>query len=173
MNKVLILVMLICILNTNERDTMDDETLTPFVDALSATLIIMVLVAISFILQTTLSLEASARNFMSISDGGFTTVERTPYNPFDFQRPLRIDTDKKELLYFINFTLSNEDILNIKTSMSNEKTLNIMMRSNQSQEKATINMLRFIQLMSLPKAIEIKTEIIESGSTVNRLTWSN
>jgi hypothetical protein len=165
--------MLICILNINERDNVDDEALTPFVDALSATLIIMVLVAISFILQTTLSLETSARNFVNTPAESAIPIKKTAYNPFNFQRPLRIDTDKKEILYFINFTLSYEDILNIKKSISSEKILNIMIRSNQSQEKATINMLRFIKLINLPKAIEIKTEIIESGSTVNRLTWSN
>jgi hypothetical protein len=146
---------------------MDDETLMPFVDALSASLIIMILVVISFILQTTLSLEASAKGFVAIA------MNSKNYTPIEFNRPLRIDIDKKEVLYLINFTLNKEEILKIKSSMIKESEVIIIIHTNQSVEKATVNLVRFYKMIKLPPEINIKSKIIHSESVVDRLTWSD
>ena len=145
---------------------MDDETLTPFVDALSATLIIMILVAISFILQTALSLEASARGFVDIP------IISKHYTPIDFKQPLRVDVDKREILYLVNFILNDDDILKIKDSLANKKEFKIVVYTNQTEEKATVNILRFLSMIELSSDVNVTTKIILSRSLVGRLTWS-
>ena len=83
---------------------MDDETLTPFVDALSASLIIMILIAISFILQNAIAIHESAKEFVDFE------IEEEEYNPIDFRRPIKINIEKGEILFLVNFKLNKDEI---------------------------------------------------------------
>jgi hypothetical protein len=145
---------------------MGDETLTPFVDALSATLIIMILVAISFILQTALSLEATARGFVDVP------IISKLYTPIEFKKPLLVNVDKREILYLVNFTLNDDDILKIKDSLANKKEFKVIIYTNQTEQKATVNILRFLSMIKLSSDVNVTTTIIQSRSLVGRLTWS-
>ena len=80
---------------------MNDEALTPFVDALSASLIIMILIAISFILQNAIAINASAKEFVDVQ------VKDNDYNPITFRPALKVDIESREILFLVNFDLDN------------------------------------------------------------------
>jgi len=143
----------------------DDETLTPFVDALSASLIIMILIAISFILQNAIVIGSSAKNFVDFQ------VEEETYSPIEFRRPLRVDIEKKEILFIVNFELTEEEISAIREDMLQYPKVNLHIKSKQSERKSTANLIRFISMIDLPKQIVVSTKIEASTTTTSHLTW--
>ena len=145
---------------------MDDETLTPFVDALSASLIIMILIAISFILQNAIAIHESAKEFVDFE------IEEEEYNPIDFRRPIKINIEKGEILFLVNFKLNKDEIETIRNEILKNPTLSINVKSKRSERKSTVNLIRFLSMMNLPDSISIKTNIESSKSTVSYLTWS-
>ena len=145
---------------------MDDETLTPFVDALSASLIIMILIAISFILQNSIAIDQSARAFVDLQ------IEEKKYSPVVFAKPLHVDIKKREILYLSNFELTDEEINLIRSDIVQYKTLSIYIESKQSDKKNTANLLRFIAMLDLPQEISIKTRITRSKTIIDHLRWS-
>lgn len=145
---------------------MDDETLTPFVDALSASLIIMILIAISFILQNSIAIDQSARAFVDLQ------IEEKKYSPVVFAKPLRVDMEKREILYLSNFELTDEEINLIRNDIVQHKTLSIYIESKQSDKKNTANLVRFIAMLNLPQEISVKTRITRSKTIIDHLRWS-
>jgi hypothetical protein len=144
----------------------DDETLTPFVDALSASLIIMILIAISFILQNAIAIHESAKNFVDFK------INEESFSPVSFRRPLKIDIKNKEILFLVNFELNKEEIEEIRNEIMQYSTLNLHVKSKQSDRKSTANLIRFLSMIDLPKNISVKTHIEPSKSTVSYLIWS-
>jgi hypothetical protein len=144
----------------------DDETLTPFVDALSASLIIMILIAISFILQNAIAIHESAKEFVDFE------IDEESYTPIAFRRPIKIDYESKEILFLVNFELNEEEVTKIRNEILQNTTLTLHVKSKQSDRKSTANLIRFLSMMDLPKNISVKTHIETSKSTVSYLTWS-
>lgn len=145
---------------------MDDETLTPFVDALSASLIIMILIAISFILQNAIAIHESAKEFVDFE------IDEENYTPIAFRRPIKIDYESKAVLFLVNFELNEEEVTRIRNEILQNATLTLHVKSKQSDRKSTANLIRFLSMMNLPKNISVKTHIDISKSTVSYLTWS-
>lgn len=145
---------------------MDDETLTPFVDALSASLIVMVLIAISFILQNAIALNDSAQSYVDVS------VKDDAYSPIFFRKPVKIDFDKKEILFLVNFELTEIEIENLRNELLQYSSLNFRIESRETDKKSTASLIRFILMMSLPKDIPITTEIKQTKNTLSKLIWS-
>jgi hypothetical protein len=144
----------------------DDETLTPFVDALSASLIIMILIAISFILQNAIAIHESAKEFVDFK------IDEEEYNPIAFRRPVKIDFENNKILFLVNFELNEKEIETIRSQILQNATLTISVNSKQNDRKSTANLIRFLSMMDLPSSIFVKTNIEQSKSTVSYLTWS-
>ena len=81
---------------------MDDNTLAPFVDALASALIMMVLVAVFFLLQSITEIEAAAKVY-AVSPN---SLKGKNFKPIFFHVPIKVNMDKKEILYMSNFDLS-------------------------------------------------------------------
>jgi hypothetical protein len=146
---------------------MDDDTLTPFVDALSATLIIMVLVSISFIVQSALTVADSARKYTEVK------LDEDESVPIEFNKPLKIDIDKNELIYLVNFELTPEEVKAIKDDFYGSKSVEFVVRSKDSDKKAAANLLRFLIALNLSKEINVKTRIVQMDESLSKITWSN
>jgi hypothetical protein len=144
----------------------DDEALTPFVDALSASLIIMILVAISFILQSAIAINESAKAFIDFE------IKNENHTPIFFREPLNIDFEKKEITFLINFELNEEEIAQIKSDLLQKSTLSLRIKSKQPDRQSTANIIRFLSMIDLPEGISVKTSIEPTKSTVSYLIWS-
>jgi len=147
---------------------MDDETLTPFVDALSASLIIMILVAISFILQNITSIRDVAKQHVVDSK-----VEEEDGSPIKFNDPLSVDHENNEILFILNFKLADNDIKIIREELMSYERVKITIGGKQSERKMTANLIRFLAMMQLPRESNVETTIVPSRSTVSKLSWSN
>lgn len=146
---------------------MDDNTLAPFVDALASALIMMVLVAVFFLLQSMASIAESAKLYtVSINN------DVKQFTPIIFHKPLKVDMEKNELLYILNFDLDLDDIKAIKTKIiASKKDITVTVKSDDTDKKAMVNLLRFIQQLALPKEIKVKTVFAKSNSTISKIVW--
>ncbi|MBR7889800.1 hypothetical protein J9B83_12745 [Marinomonas sp. A79] len=148
---------------------MDDDTLAPFVDALASALIMMVLVAIFFLVQTATSLTASAK-LATISDRNIDE-EKPLFTPIIYRDVVEYDLEKNTLKYIVNFKLDDVHKDMIKSKMDGAKSLKITVRSNDDKKKSVVNMLSFLRAMSLPAGLDVKTEVLTSNSVLSSLTW--
>jgi hypothetical protein len=145
----------------------NDDTLTPFVDALSASLCVMVLVSISFIVQNTLQLVSAAKGHVEKS------IIKSDQIPIKFNLPIAIDLSKNEITYASNFRLTETEIEYIRQDIDNFGKVKIVLMSNQSQAKSTANLIRFLLMLKLADGMPIETEIIEISSPVSLLKWAD
>ncbi len=132
---------------------MNDEALTPFVDALSASLIIMILIAISFILQNAIAINQSAKEFVDVQ------IEGNDYNPVTFRPALKVDIDVRAILFLVNFDLDDVTKNKIREEIINYTALTVTIRTRQSDRQSTANIIRFINMMDLPQDIQVTTVI--------------
>jgi hypothetical protein len=148
---------------------MDDETLAPFVDALASALIIMVLVAIFFLLQTATSLESAAK-VMSISEKP-VEEDRPLFNPVIFRKPMSVDLANNHIVYLVNFELNEQQLEEVRNDMLQGQTINISFYSNDKEMKTTANLIRFLMKLNLPKDVSIQTSIQTSDSSLSQVKW--
>lgn len=145
---------------------MDDETLTPFVDALSASLVIMVLVSICFTLQNIISIRDSAKQVVDIK-----SEENGNNSPVIFRPALEFNLEDRYINYYINFKLTQENISKLKSQLEGAKQLKITIKSKQSQNKSTSNLINFITLLELPPELKVTTSIEKSDLYYSKLEW--
>jgi hypothetical protein len=144
---------------------MDDETLTPFVDALSATLIIMVLVCISFIVQSALTVADSARKYTEIK------VSEDESVPIEFNSPLKIDLEKNELVYLVNFEMNQDEITLIKKDLEGVSSVEFVVSSKDTEKKSVANLFRFLIALNLSKEVTVRTKIVRIDESLSKITW--
>jgi len=145
---------------------MKDSSLGPFVDALASALIMMVLVAVFFLVQSITSIEKSAKLYT------VGTLAEDKYSPIVFRRPLKVDIEKNELIYLLNFDIKPEDILAIRNKMiASEKEITVTFISGDSDKKTTVNMLRFLLQLDLPDDVNLNTIFVKTNSTISKITW--
>lgn len=145
---------------------MDDEALAPFVDALASSLIVMVLVCIFFLIQTSSAISSAAK-----LESVVNVDEKKHYSPIIFREIISADMEKKEFEYVVNFNLTDEFLEQIKSEIADAKNFKIIIESRDSEKKSAVNMFRFIQYLQLPKEITVKTEIQQSSSVLSKLRW--
>lgn len=145
---------------------MDDEALAPFVDALASSLIVMVLVCIFFLIQTSTAITSAAK-----LESVVNLEEKEHYSPIVFRDIFRSDLAENEFEYVVNFKLKENFIAQIKDNIGDAQALTIIIESRDSEKKSAVNILRFLQFMQLPKHIKIKTEIQGSNSVLSKLRW--
>lgn len=146
---------------------MDDQTLAPFVDALASALIMMVLVAVFFLLQSMSSIAASAKLYTVSID---KNVKQ--FSPIVFHKPLKVDLDKNELLYVLNFELELDDIKAIRNEiLAAKKEVKVIVKSDDIEKKVMVNLLRFLHQIDLPKEQKVKTVFAKSNSTISKIIW--
>jgi hypothetical protein len=148
---------------------MDDETLAPFVDALASALIIMVLVAIFFLLQTATSIETAAK-VMSISEKPIEE-DRPLFNPVIFRKPMSVDLVNNHIVYVVNFELNEQQLQDVRNDMLQGNSLNITFYSNDKEHKTTANLIRLLMKLGLPDDVSIQTTIQKSESSLSQVKW--
>ena len=147
---------------------MDDNTLAPFVDALASALIMMVLVAVFFLLQSITSIAESAKLY-TVSPN---TLEEKRFSPIFFHKALRVDLEKNEILYMSNFNLTPETLEKVKQELIEATTeVTLTFYSNDSDTKITANLLRFLGQLDLPRDKVPKIAFAESESTISKIIW--
>lgn len=144
---------------------MDDETLTPFVDLLSGTLVIMLLVAMSFIIQGAVIVTDSARKYTQIK------IEEDESSPIEFNRILKIDLDKNEIVYLVNFELTPEEVESIKKDLSGLKSVEFIVSSKDTEKKSVANLFLFLTALKLSKELEVRTKIVSIDESLSKITW--
>ena len=145
---------------------MDDEALAPFVDALASSLIVMVLVCIFFLIQTATAISSAAK-LESVAN----VEDKEYYSPISYREIFSSDLTNNEFKYVVNFKLTKEFIGQIKDKLADAKKVKIVVETRDSEKKSTVNILRFLQYLALPKKIKIKTEILKSNSVLSKLRW--
>lgn len=148
---------------------MDDETLAPFVDALASALIIMVLVALFFLLQSATSLSSSAK-LMTVSVSP-VAEDRPLFTPISYRKPISVDFDDNKIVYLLNFELSEADREKLKEVVSKHRNVVFTFYSNDVDTKITANMIRFLIELALPQEINVKTIIEKSDSSLSKVRW--
>lgn len=147
---------------------MDDNTLAPFVDALASALIMMVLVAVFFLLQSITSIAESAKLY-TVSPN---TLEEKKFSPIFFHKALKVNLEKNEILYMSNFDLTPEELDKVKQEISEATTeVKLTIQSNDSDTKTTANLLRFLGQLDLPSGKVPKIIFAESESTISKIIW--
>lgn len=147
----------------------DDSALAPFVDALSSALIIMVLIAIFFLLQSATSVIDLAKKVtvtnMTVEE------ERPPFNPVVFRKPIKVDFEEKKIVYLLNFRLEPAEIEHLNTTLRDYDQINIKIVSSESPEKVTSMLIHFLSILegSNNKKINTTFEIVTDNVSV--LTW--
>lgn len=148
---------------------MDDDTLAPFVDALASALIMMVLVAIFFLVQTATSLTASAK-LATINDRNIDE-EKPLFTPIVYRDVVKYDLDNHTFKYVVNFKLDavHKDL--ILEEMEGITSLRVTVKSNDDKKKSAVNILTFLRDMKLPAGLDVKTEVLPSNSVLSSLSW--
>jgi len=146
---------------------MDDETLGPFVDALASALIVMVLVAVFFLIQSAASLTQSAK-LITESDN---TVKEKKFSPIIFRKPLSVNFEKREIRYIVNFALTESDIKTIREQILLDKKVTFTFYSDSSDKKTTVNLIRLLKELGLPRFIEVNNSFQKANSSISKLTW--
>lgn len=144
---------------------MDDDTLAPFVDALSAALILMVLVSIFFMLQTATSLGSAAKQ-QSLND-----IDEKRYNPIVFHDVLRSNIDEHQFEYLINFRLEKEMVEQIRAQMLKGKKVKVTIQSRDDLRKNTVNLMRFLAYLKLPSQIKVETSMQSTTNVLSTVKW--
>jgi hypothetical protein len=147
----------------------DDSALAPFVDALSSALIIMVLIAIFFLLQSATSVIDLAKKVtvtnMTVEE------ERPPFNPVVFRKPIKVDFEENKIVYLLNFRLEPAEIAHLNAMLRDSNQINIKIVSSESPEKVTSMLIHFLSILedSNNKKINTTFEIVTDNVSV--LTW--
>jgi len=143
-----------------------DDALAPFVDVLASSLIIMVLVCLFFLIQTTSSISASAR---------LEVVATVPnvdhFSPIHFREIIDSDMDNNNFRYVVNFELKDELIALIDAKISDKSEMKVIVESKDTVRKSTVNLSRFLQALDLPEKMKIKTQIIQVNSVLSTVRW--
>lgn len=148
---------------------MDDETLAPFVDALASALIMMVLVAVFFLLQSMSAITESAKLFTVASNAAVN--DGKAYTPVTFRRPLKVDLEAGELVYLVNFELTEAEVQSIRQSMLEKNTLTLTVFSDDKEKKSVVNLLRLLKLLQLPPNVKVQTVLQSAQSPISKITW--
>jgi hypothetical protein len=148
---------------------MDDETLAPFVDALASALIIMVLVALFFLLQSATSLSSSAK-LMTVSTSP-VDEDRPLFNPIVYRKPISVDFADSKIVYLLNFELKEEDRVQLRTEILSHPQVSFTFYSNDADTKVTANMIHLLVKLALPPEIKVKTSIEKSDSSLSKVKW--
>ncbi|WED20666.1 hypothetical protein L3Q72_08380 [Vibrio sp. JC009] len=144
---------------------MDDDTLAPFVDALSSALILMVLVSIFFMLQTATSLSSAAKQH-SIND-----IDENKYSPIVYHDVMRANLDEHQFEYLINFKLEKEFIEQIRSQMLEAKKVKIIIHSRDDVKKNTVNLMRLLAYLKLPSEIKVETSMQTTTNVLSTVEW--
>jgi len=145
----------------------DDDSLAPFVDALASALIMMVLVAVFFLIQTATSI-AEVAKLITVSD---KAVNEKAFTPIVFRKPMLVDYANKEVRYLINFDLTEDQLETIREQILLDNKVMITFYSNDKEKKTAANFFRLISLLKLPHHIQIDTSFEKSESSISRFTW--
>lgn len=148
---------------------MDDETLAPFVDALTTALIIMVLVAMFFLLQSVAAISSSAK-LMTVSSAP-VEEDRPYFNPIVFRKPVSVNFPANEIVYLINFELKADELSQLKEVLMKYKQVNFVFYSNDTDTKIVANMVHFLGALALPAEIKVVTRIEKSDSSLSKVKW--
>lgn len=144
---------------------MDDDTLAPFVDALSSALILMVLVSIFFMLQTATSLSSAAKQ-QSLND-----IQENAYSPIMYHDVMRSNLDEHEFSYLVNFKLNKDFIEDIRAQMLDAKKVKITIYSRDDVKKNTVNLIRLLKYLQLPAQIKVETSMQPSTDVLSTVKW--
>ena len=144
---------------------MDDDTLAPFVDALSSALIIMVLVSIFFMLQTATSLSSAARQ-QSLND-----IAEHDSSPIIYQDIVRANLEEHQFEYLINFKLEKEFVEKIRAQLVDAKSVKIAIHSRDNSRKNTVNLMRLLAYLKLPPEIKVQTSMQLSTNVTSTVKW--
>lgn len=153
----------------DEIEVQDDGAMAPFVDALASALIIMVLIAFFFLLQSATSVLDLAKK-MTVTN--ITVDEERPlFNPVVFRRPIRVDLDEKKIVYLLNFRLDAEEITKLNDQIRDYTELTVKITSAESPEKVTAMLIHFLSIIenAEEKSITTRFEIVSDNISV--LTW--
>lgn len=146
----------------------DDSALAPFVDALSSALIIMVLIAIFFILQSATSVMELSKQ---VTVTNMTIEDRELFNPVVFRRPIKVDFNERKIIYLLNFRLDPDEIELLNANLNNFREISIKISSSESPEKVTSMLIHFLNLIENTQDKEIKTSFENISDSVSILTW--
>lgn len=144
---------------------MDDDTLAPFVDALSSALILMVLVSIFFMLQTATSLSSAAKQ-QSLND-----LNETPFDPIAYHDVLRPDLERHQFNYLINFKLEDDFVAKVREQMLGAREVKITIYSRDNVKKNTVNLIRLLTHLKLPPQIKVKTAMQTTTDVLSTVKW--
>lgn len=148
---------------------MNDDTLAPFVDALTSALIIMVLVSIFFLVQTATSITQSAK-LVTITNNNID--EGTPlFTPITYRDVVEYSLDEDLFRYIVNFKLDSVHRDLIAAKLKDATYLMITIKSNDDKRKSAVNILKFIETMNISPGIEVHTEVLPSNSVLSSLSW--
>ncbi|WP_375749703.1 hypothetical protein [Vibrio sp. HN007] len=144
---------------------MDDDTLAPFVDALSSALIMMVLVGIFFMLQTATSLNSAAQE-ASLND-----FQESEYNPIVYHEVMRSDLDEHQFEYLINFKLEPEFVESIRGQLLEAQKVKFTIYSRDDLKKSTVNLIRLLKYLQLPSHIKVETSMQPTTNVLSKVKW--
>ena len=144
---------------------MDDDSLAPFVDALSSALIMMVLVSIIFMLQTATFLNSAAKQ-QSLND-----IQEQDTTPIVFHDVMRSNLDEHQFEYLVNFKLEKDFVAQIRAQMLQANSVKIIIHSRDNAKKNTVNLLRLLAYLKLPPQIKVETEMQPSTNVLSILEW--
>ncbi|MDV7105621.1 hypothetical protein R3X26_14535 [Vibrio sp. TH_r3] len=144
---------------------MDDDTLAPFVDALSSALIMMVLVSIFFMLQTATSLNSAAKQ-QSLND-----IQEQSNTPIVFHDVLRSNLEEQQFEYLVNFKLEKQFVETIRAQILQASSVKFIIYSRDDARKNTVNFLRLLAYLKLPPHIKVETEMQSSKNVLSLLKW--
>lgn len=148
---------------------MDDDTLAPFVDALASALIMMVLVAIFFLVQTATSLTASAK-LSTISDNDIE--EKTIlFTPITYRNVVEYKLNENRFRYIVNFKIDDVHKDLISQKLKTAKEIVITVNSNDDKKKSVVNIINFIRALGIPPEIDVRSEVLPSDSVLSSLSW--
>lgn len=144
---------------------MNDETLAPFVDALSSALIVMVLVSIFFMLQTATSLSSAAKE-QSLND-----IQDHNRSPIVYRDVMRSNLDENQFEYLINFKLEAEFLEKIRAQMVNAEHVKFTVYSRDSARKNTVNLMRLLAYLKLPSKLKVETSMQSTTDVLSKISW--
>lgn len=144
---------------------MDDDTLAPFVDALSSALIMMVLVSIFFMLQSATSLNAAAQK-ASLND-----FQESEYNPIVYHEVMRSNLEGHQFEYLINFKLEQEFIDSIREQLLEAQKVKFTIYSRDDLKKSTVNLIRLLKYLQLPSHIKVETSMQPTTNVLSKVKW--
>ncbi|WP_114764657.1 hypothetical protein [Vibrio rhodolitus] len=145
---------------------MDDDSLAPFVDALASSLIVMVLVCIFFLIQTSTAITSAAK-LEAVVD----VEEDKAYSPISYREILSADLVKQEFKYVVNFKLKPELVDQIKGQLIGARNITFTIESRDSEKKSAVNIMRLLNILDLPEETKISTEIVATTSVLSKVRW--